>query len=92
MATTTERGYGRQYQLLRERYKPVVEGGEAVCARCGRLILPGTPWHLDHRDSADRLRHAEEDYLGPSHRRCNIAQVSKRRARRNRARYWSVEW
>jgi hypothetical protein len=43
----------------------VVAAGGVCCARCGEPIAPGEDWHLDHTD--DR-----SDYLGPSHRRCNL--------------------
>lgn len=62
--TTTSRGYGAHHQRMRERLKPLVESGQAVCSRCGRLILPNEHWDLDHRD--DR-----KGYLGASHRACN---------------------
>jgi hypothetical protein len=62
--TTTQRGYGRQHQLERERLRPTVEAGLSVCCRCGERIEPRTAWDLDHTD--DRL-----SYRGPAHRSCN---------------------
>jgi len=42
----------------------VVEAGAAVCARCGRPIMPGSAFDLDH--TPDRA-----DNLGVSHPGCN---------------------
>lgn len=67
--TTNERGYGADHDRERARWAPVVAAGGVVCARCPDVIEPDQPWHLDHTD--DRTR-----YLGPSHRRCNIAAAA----------------
>lgn len=64
MATTTERGYGAQHQAERERWRPVVEAGQATCARCGEPIAPDQPWDLGHTD--DRT-----GYSGPECVPCN---------------------
>lgn len=64
MRSTTEQGYGYPHQKERERIARRVERGTEACARCGNLIVPGTPWHLDHADDRG-------GYLGPSHARCN---------------------
>ncbi len=61
---TTQRGYGSQHQRRRAALAPRVTLGLGHCARCGKRILPGQPWDLDHSD--DR-----KTYLGPSHQRCN---------------------
>jgi hypothetical protein len=73
--TTSARGYGWAHQKLRERWKRVVDAGGAVCARCGRPIVPGTPWDLGHVDGS-----AKALYSGPEHRKCNRgARPAKRR-------------
>ena len=69
---TTKRGYGAKHQRLRADWKKKVDRGGVGCARCGKAIIPGTPWHLDHAD--DR-----SGYLGPSHRKCNIRAAIKRK-------------
>jgi hypothetical protein len=61
----SRRGYGTHHRALREGLKPIVAAGLAVCARCGRPIMPGTPWDLGHVDG-DKSR-----YQGPEHRSCN---------------------
>lgn len=77
--STTERGYGNRHQQLRKKLKPIVESGQARCARCGKQILPGQPWDLGHADS-DRSR-----YSGPEHRSCNRATSAHRVQRRQAA-------
>jgi hypothetical protein len=62
---TRLRGYGPRHVALRARWAPLVDRGEVLCARCGVLIDPGTPWDLGHDDD-DRSR-----YNGPEHARCN---------------------
>lgn len=75
MRRTTARGYGRQHQQLRARWKPYVVAGLVDCARCGQRIKPGQPWDLGH-DDHDRRR-----YKGPEHAACNRAtQTAARRA------------
>lgn len=73
--TTKERGYGYQHKLLRRRWVREVALGGVRCARCGKLIVPGTPWDLGH-DDVDRSR-----YSGPEHRACNRATLSHAKGR-----------
>lgn len=62
--STTARGYGTPHQRERERWKPLVDSGNASCARCGKAIAPGQPWDLGHTD--DRTA-----YTGPECVPCN---------------------
>ena len=80
---TVQRGYGATHKALRRKWERIVAAGGAYCARCGRGIWPGEPWHLDH--TSDRT-----DYLGPSHARCNVAAANRGRKRRRRrfSRVW----
>ena len=71
--TTAQRGYGAAHDRLRKRWKPIVDAGEAICARCHQPIFPGTPWDLGH-DDKDRGK-----YNGPEHRRCNRGEPSRRK-------------
>lgn len=64
--TRQQRGYDAGHDALRAHWDPIVQTGCVACARCGRLIHPGTAWHLDHDD--DRT-----GYRGPSHWRCNLS-------------------
>jgi hypothetical protein len=64
--STVARGYGSAHRRMREAAKVSVDAGQAACSRCGGMIVPGTPWDLDH--TPDRL-----GWLGPAHRRCNRA-------------------
>jgi hypothetical protein len=57
--------YGWKHQQVRERMRRQVDAGLAVCARCGKPIIPGTSWDLGHSD-ADPTR-----YHGAEHRKCN---------------------
>lgn len=85
---TTERGYGAEHKAEKERWRPIVNAGDAYCAEAlcleerdgrGRWIRPGTPWHLAHAVG-------QVGYLGPAHRRCNIAESNERRRGRTIAR------
>jgi hypothetical protein len=69
--TTTERGYGVEHQAERERWRPVVEAGEAVCSRCHSGIAPDVEWDLDHHD--DR-----SGWSGPAHATCNRAAGARK--------------
>ena len=86
--TTTERGYGAQHQRIRAALTPIVNAGDATCWRCGRTIVPGTPWDVGHDDEDRSL------YRGPEHTTCNRGEPSKRRGRQTRARrpQWSRRW
>ncbi|EFD50338.1 hypothetical protein HMPREF0569_1591 [Micrococcus luteus SK58] len=64
--TRQQRGYGPGHEAVRERMRPAVEAGTALCVRCGRYIKPGDAWVADHNE--DR-----SGYLGPAHRKCNDA-------------------
>lgn len=84
---TTEKGYGTRHQRTRERWAPKVAAGLVSCARCGGLIVPGTPWDLGHVDG-DKSR-----YAGPEHRGCNRATARHRAdqqgsTRRHHSRVW----
>ncbi len=75
--STAARGYGNEHQKMRKIVARQVERGEAMCARCGGWIAPGTPWHLDH-DDLDRSH-----YIGPSHEVCNLRAARRRAAARS---------
>jgi hypothetical protein len=47
---TVERGYGANHKRLRRLWESRVALGDVACARCGRLIVPGSPWDLGHSD------------------------------------------
>jgi hypothetical protein len=90
--STTDRGYGTEHQLERERWTPIVEAGQAECAAVvclepTRAIAPGSDWHLDHDD--DRT-----GYRGPAHARCNTSAGGRNGAAvTNAARTMTVrEW
>jgi hypothetical protein len=95
--SSSERGYGTEHKAERERWRPVVDRGDAYCAEivcleendgAGRWIEPGTEWHLAHAEG-------QIGYRGPAHARCNISEGSRRmhaaRAkdkRLSRTRWW----
>jgi hypothetical protein len=63
--STTARGYGGTHRALRKWLAPLVATGQMRCARCGGLIVPGTPFDLGHADG-DRT-----GYHGLEHAACN---------------------
>jgi hypothetical protein len=80
--SSTARGYDRAHKKLRARVARDVEAGVAICARCLKAIVPGTPWDLGHHD-LDRTVHT-----GPEHASCNRATAARRAARPSRSRAW----
>lgn len=88
-----DRGYGRQHRIERERWRPLVEAGQALCARCGHPIDPDGPWDLGHADGS------RTEYNGPEHVRCNRrvggrngGRQKARRQRAVRAATWTEPW
>lgn len=81
-ASREARGYGPPHRREREKWRPVVEGGGGVCARCGKPIHPLEPWDLGHDDFDRRM------WSGPEHRACNRATAGRRVKREPRSREW----
>lgn len=76
---TAARGYGPDHKAERARWKPIVDAGQAacmetICLQPDRWIAPGEPWDLAHGPG-------QQGYRGAAHRRCNIAEANRRRAR-----------
>ena len=67
------------HKPMRERLRVQVERGTTVCVLCGELIVPGTPWDLDHRPGT-------RGYRGPTHAHCNRSDGAKRGNSRRRMR------
>lgn len=57
--------YGYQHRQTRAEWKPIVEAGGVLCARCDKPIDPSAPWDLGHDDTGRQL------YNGPEHTGCN---------------------
>jgi hypothetical protein len=81
--TTTSRGYGGDHKAERERWRPVVEAGQAQCAAVtclepSRDIAPDAAWDLDHND-------ARTGYRGPAHALCNRSAGGVAAAAKNNA-------
>jgi hypothetical protein len=73
--STAERGYTGEHVKLKERWRPIVDRGEAHCAEIiclyrTRWIPPGMAWDLAH----DR---GTGGYRGPAHRKCNRAEGAR---------------
>lgn len=80
--TTSQRGYGTEYQRTRAQWKVRVDAGSVACWRCGAWINPAYEWHLGHDDYDRRI------IRGPEHAKCNLrAAAAKtnaiRRAKHN---------
>lgn len=65
-----DRGYGRQHQAERRRWRAIIDSTGATCARCGAPLRRGDAFHLDH--TADR-----RGWLGPSCPKCNLSAAGK---------------
>lgn len=62
--------HGAAQRAARARLQPLVDAGQAICARCRRHILPGQPWDAGHRvDLADDL--SGQHGTAAEHRSCN---------------------
>lgn len=81
--STTARGYDAKHKAERERWRPTVDAGQAMChaTRClveedsgTRAIRPGATWHLGH--TPDRTA-----WTGPEHERCNTSDGARRRGK-----------
>ena len=77
---------GRRAQKIRAQFRPLIEACEVVCHFCGRMILPGQRWDVDHLE-AHANGGAEWDLanLRPAHASCNRREGQKL-AMRNRPR------
>ena len=89
------RGYGKVHQQTKERWRPVVEAGEATCARClGVITPPGEVCPRCFKTVAKGrpsrgycgwdLGHDDHDrtiYTGPEHACCNRRAGGRRAAR-----------
>ena len=66
-----ERGYGADHRKLRARVARQVARGTVLCARCGLVIEPGTPWDLGHTDN-------RQGWSGAEHASCNRADGGRK--------------
>jgi len=64
---------------MRRALEPLVASGAAVCAKCGKPILPGARWDLGHTD--DR-----SGWTGPEHPSCNYRAAAHKTNRIRRPR------
>lgn len=74
--------YDHKHRAERERWRPIVEAGQAQCAELvclmpSRWLAPDTKWDLAH----DRT---SGGYLGPAHARCNRAEGGREKHKRAR--------
>jgi hypothetical protein len=78
--TTSERGYGYDWQQKREEVGLAVAAGLAICWRCREPIKAGQPWDLGH-DDLDR-----SIIRGPEHARAADCPMGGNRATSRRDR------
>lgn len=71
----------------RKRIQPLIDAGDAVCARCGHPIRPGQAWDVGHVLPLDTHGHLADDpaNMRPEHRRCNRS-AGARQGNRKRGR------
>lgn len=98
---TVERGYGKGHRQTRERFRPIVEAGEAICARCfGPIAPPGDPCPCCGRIVAKGrpslgmcawdMGHDDVDssmHSGPEHACCNRRAGARNAGRATARRY-----
>lgn len=65
-----ERGYDARHEAERAKWKPVVEAGQAICAKCRKPIAADADWHMGHSD--DR-----RFWTGPEHAFCNLSAAGR---------------
>lgn len=70
-ASASSRGYGKAHRQLRKQWEPIVAAGGVGCWRCGRVINPGTPWHLGHSDWGNVTK-------GPECVKCNLSAAARK--------------
>lgn len=79
--TTSQRGYGTEYQRIRAQWKTRVDAGTVRCWRCGKYLNPVVPWHLGHDDNDRRIIRGPECVpcnLGAAARKTNSIRRQKR--------------
>lgn len=86
---------GRTVTRARARWRPVVWAGDAVCWRCGRVIVPDPSrrdegWQVGHVvDRMDGGEHGPSNQA-PEHSHCNMRAGGKRGAAITNARRTGV--
>jgi hypothetical protein len=81
------RGYGSSHQVVRRRWAKLVAEGGVTCARCGKLIEPGSFWDLGHVDGSNK-----QLYSGAEHRACNRATAAHQKQRQQRDEGWVAKY
>jgi hypothetical protein len=72
--------YRGAHDRLRRQWALQVAAGNAYCARCGFLVVPGEDFDVDHVDGS------LNQYLGVSHSSCNRRAGARRGAALRRVR------
>lgn len=58
----------------------MVRNGEAACTKCGRPIVEGMVWQIDHIIAIVDGGTDNWDNLGPAHKRCNQSDGGRKGA------------
>lgn len=76
--------YGARHKAERTKWKRLVDAGQATCCLCGKWLVPGQPFDLDHVPGTDQ-------YRGVACQSCNRHDGAVRGNKmRGRSRRWDL--
>lgn len=73
-----------EHRAARKQLALLVAAGRATCWRCGRVITPGTPFHVGHSDDGTRImgaEHAGENLRAAARKGARIVNAKRKATR-----------